>query len=264
MHEPISRDEYMAVAASLEIADGEVAFIGTGLPMVAAYLAKATHAPSVTLVFESGIVDPQPIELATGVGDYRLVHGASKLSGMWYALSLLAQGKVDIGFLGTAEIDAYGNLNSTVIGEYRRPAVRLPGSGGANDMASMARRVVIICRHDKRRLTERLSYCTTPGYLDGPGGRERAGLPGGGPVRVITDLAILGFDTATRRMRVEMLYPGSSLDEVRDNTGFAIDAAATMPSAPLPSAVQLRLLRTVIDPVGIYVKHGSDGRQAMV
>ena len=258
MTEPITRDEYMAVAASLEIRDGEVAFIGTGLPMVAAYLAKATHAPGVRLVFESGIIDPEPAELATGVGDYRLAYGATTLTGMWDALSLLQQGRIDIGFLGTAEIDAYGNLNSTVIGDYRQPKVRLPGSGGANDMASMAHRFVVICRHDRRRLVERLSYCTTPGFLDGPGGRARAGLPGGGPVRVITDRAILGFDPITRRMRVEMLYPGSMLADVVANTGFAIAATDGLRPAPVPAVAQLRLLREVIDPAGIYVKHAAD------
>lgn len=261
MSAPASRDEYMAVAGAAEIHDREVAFIGTGLPMVAAYLAKATHAPGVRLVFESGIVDPEPAELATGVGDYRLAYGATKLAGMWYALSLLQQGKVDIGFLGTAEIDPFGNLNSTAIGDYRRPKVRLPGSGGANDMASMARRFVTICRHDRRRLVERLHYCTTPGFLDGAEGRARAGLPGGGPVRVITDLAVLGFDPATRRMRVEALYPGTTLEQVADNTGFPIAAAPDLRTAPAPSAAQLRLLRQVIDPAGIYVRH-ADGAAA--
>ena len=252
----ISPDEYMAVAAAREIGDGEVAFIGTGLPMVAAYLAKATHAPDARLLFESGIVDPDPVELARGVGDFRLLHGATKVAGMWFSLSLLQQGKVDIAFLGTAEIDPYGNLNSTVIGSYDRPTVRLPGSGGANDMASLARRFVVICRQDTRRFVERLNYTTTPGFLDGPGGRERAALPGGGPVRVITDLAILGFDPDTRRMRVEQLYPGVSLWDVQDSTGFELPAAADLREAPAPSAAQLKLLRERIDPAGVYVRSG--------
>jgi glutaconate CoA-transferase subunit B len=257
----ISRDEYMAVAAAREIADGEVVFVGTGLPMVAAYLAKYTHAPSVTLVFESGIIDPQPVDLATGVGDYRLVHGATKLAGTYYALSLLQRGKIDIGFLGTAEIDPFGNLNTTVIGPYERPRVRLPGSGGANDIASMARRFAVVCRHDRRRFVERLSYLTTPGFLDGDGARERAGLPGGGPVRVITDLAILGFEPGSRRLRVEALLPGTTTAQVVERTGFAIDFAPDLRVAEEPSAEQVRLLRHRIDPAGVYVKRPSAAGQ---
>jgi glutaconate CoA-transferase, subunit B len=248
-----TRDEFMAVAASREIGDGEVAFIGTGLPMVAGYLAKATHAPRTNLVFESGIIDPKPVDLATGVGDYRLLHGATQVAGTWYALSLLQQGKVDIGFLGTAEIDPFGNLNSTAIGGYPKPKVRLPGSGGANDMASMAKRIVIICRHDKRRFVEKVQYVTTPGFLDGPGARERAGLPGGGPVRVITDRAILGFDEKTKRMRLEAIYPGGSVDDVVANTGFELLLAPRIGQVPPPTPEQLHLLRHVIDPTGIYI-----------
>lgn len=253
-----TRDELMAIAASHEIHDGEVAFIGTGLPMVAGYLAKATHAPRTNLVFESGIIDPKPVDLATGVGDYRLLHGATQVAGTWFALSLLQQGKVDIGFLGTAEIDPYGNLNSTAIGGYPKPKLRLPGSGGANDMASMAKRIVIICRHDKRRFVEKVQYLTTPGFLDGPGARERAGLPGGGPVRVITDRAIFGFDDETRRMRIEAIYPGGSVEDVIANTGFELLLAPQIGTVPSPTPEQLHLLRRVIDPTGIYI--GKEAR----
>ncbi|MDA8247718.1 MAG: CoA-transferase subunit beta [Rhodospirillales bacterium] len=252
MTEP-SRDEFMAVAAAAEIGDDETAFIGTGLPMVAAYLAKATHAPRTRLVFESGIIDPSPKQLATGVGDYRLAYGATKVAGMRFALGLLQRGRIDIAFLGTAEIDPYGNLNSTAIGGYPVPRVRLPGSGGANDMASMARRFVVICRQDPRRFVEKLNYVTSPGFLDGPGARARAGLPGGGPVRVITDLGVLGFDPATCRMRAEALFPGVDMATVQARTGFAIAAAPGLHEFPRPSEAQLRLLREHIDPDGIYV-----------
>ncbi len=249
----VSSDEFMAVAAAREIRDGDVAFIGTGLPMVAAYLAKATHAPNVKLVFESGIIDPRPRELASGVGDYKLAFGAPKIAGTAFALSLLQGGRIDIGFLGTAEIDRYGNLNSTVIGPYRQPKVRLPGSGGANDIASMAGRFVIICRLDRRRFVEKLNYLTTPGFLTGPGARAAAGLPGGGPARVITDLAVLGFDPDTKLMRIEALYPGVTIDQVRDQCGFALGCLQTVGQAPAPSAEQLDLLRRVIDPEGVYL-----------
>jgi len=250
----VTRDELMAVAASREIRDGDLAFIGTGLPMVAAYLAKATHAPNVKLMFESGIIDPKPRELASGVGDYRLALGSPKIAGMAYALSLLQGGRVDLGFLGTAEIDAYGNLNSTVIGPYRHPKVRLAGSGGANDIASMAGRFVIIARLDRRRFVEKLSYLTTPGFLTGPGAREAAGLPGGGPARVITDLAVLGFDPASKRMRIEELFAGVTAAEVQERCGFELMKAPGIAESALPTANQLDLLRRVIDPDGIYLK----------
>ncbi len=248
-----SREELMAVAAAREIRDSEVAIIGTGLPMIAAYLAKYTHAPGVTMFFESGIIDAQPESLATGVGDFCLMTDCTKTSGLYYALSLLQGGFVDLGFLGAAEIDQYGNINSTAIGDYRRPKVRLPGSGGANDIASLAKRVVVIVPHERRKFPSRVGYVTTPGHLGGAGEREANGLRGAGPVRVITNLAILGFDDATKRMRLESLHPGVSLDEVKENTGFDLLLPDEAPTTVGPSAEDVRLLREVIDPSGVYL-----------
>lgn len=248
-----TREELMAVAAAQEIQDDEVALIGTGLPMIAAYLAKYTHAPGVTLFFESGIIGSSPKELAIGVGDFRLVSGCVKAAGLYYALSLLQRGVVDLGFLGAAEIDRYGNINSTTIGDYEKPKVRLPGSGGANDIASLAKRVVIIVPHEKRKFPPRCSYVTTPGFLDGPGARERAGLRGAGPVRVITNLAVLGFDDASKQMCLESLHPGISLDEVRDNTGFDLIVPDSITETRTPTGEELRLLRDVIDTEGFYI-----------
>jgi len=249
----VTRQEIMAVAAAREIRNGEVAFIGTGLPMVAAYLAKATHAPEAVLVFESGIVDARPRELAEGVGDLRLLVGCVKSTGLYYALSLLQGGFIDIGFLGAAEVDQFGNLNSTAIGEYRRPTVRLPGSGGANDIGSLARRLVIMVPHERRRLVPRVQYLTTPGFLDGPGARERVGLRGEGPTRVITDLAVLDFDPASKRMRLATLHPGVTVEEVEARTGFPLLRAPGLGETPAPSAEEIRLLRERIDPEGMYI-----------
>jgi acyl CoA:acetate/3-ketoacid CoA transferase beta subunit len=249
----VTRQEIMAVAAAREIQDGEVAFIGTGLPMVAAYLAKYTHAPNSVLIFESGVVGAQPKELATGVGDLRLLHGCVKATGLYYALSLLQGGFVDIGFMGAAEVDQYGNINSTAIGDYRRPKVRLPGSGGANDIGSLAGRVVIILPHERRKLVPRVQYLTTPGFLDGPGERERAGLRGEGPTRVITDLATLDFDPATRRMRLATLHPGVTVEEVEARTGFSLLRVPALGDTPAPGVEEVRLLRERIDPEGIYI-----------
>ena len=248
-----TREELMAVAATREIGDGEVAIIGTGLPMIAAYLAKKTHAPGACLFFESGIIGAFPKELAIGVGDFRLLSNCVKASGLYYALSLIQGGYVDLGFLGAAEIDPYGNINSTVIGDYSQPKVRLPGSGGANDIASLAKRVVVIVPHEKRKFPSRCHYITTPGYLDGPEGRKSAGLPGGGPTRVITNLAIMGFDSDSKRMQIESIHPGVSLDEVQENTGFELLVSKTLTEPQAPNEEQLHLLRNIIDPEGVYI-----------
>ena len=248
-----SRPELMAVTAARQIEDREVALIGTGLPMIAAYLAKATHAPGVTLFFESGIMDAAPKRLATGVGDFCLMTDCVKTAGLYYALSLLQGGFVDLGFLGAAEIDAYGNINSTVIGDYARPKVRLPGSGGANDIASLAKRVIVVVPHERRKFPERCNYVTTPGYLDGRGAREKAGLRGRGPERVITQLAVMGFDSETKRMQVESIHPGTTLEEVQDNTGFDLLIPEVVAETAVPSAAELALLRDVIDPDGVYI-----------
>lgn len=248
-----TRQELMVVAAAREFQDGMVCFIGTGLPMIAAYLAKLTHAPNVVLIFESGTIDAQPRELATGVGDFRLLDGAAKATGLYYALSLLQRGYVDLGFLGAAEIDRFGNINTTVIGDYRSPRVRLPGSGGANDIASLARRFVVLVPHERRKLVERVQYLTTPGYLDGPGARECAGLAGGGPSRVITDLAVLGFDPATKALRVDSLHPQVTAEMVQANTGFELEVPPCTPVTSPPTDEEVRLIRGVIDPDGVYL-----------
>src|SRR5579871_266048 len=217
-------EEVMVFTASREVLDGSAVFVGTGLPMLAAYLAKATHAPEVSLLFESGILDPNPRHLALGVGDFRLMSGATSIRGLHYVLGLLQRGVIDVGFLGAAEVDAFGNINTTVIGgDYRHPAKRLPGSGGANDIASCARTTVIMCPHRRERLVERVQYVTSPGFLGGRDERERAGLPGGGPSMIITDLAVFRFEAETRRVYVSSVHPGVDPSEVVDRAGFALE-----------------------------------------
>ncbi len=248
-----TRQEIMAVAAARELRDKEVAFIGTGLPMIAAYLAKFTHAPGLTLIFESGVIGAQPRGLAIGVGDFKLVSHCQKATGLYYALGVLQGGRVDVGFLGAAEIDSFGNINSTAIGDYQRPKVRLPGSGGANDIASAAKRVIIIAAHQRRKFPVRLHYLTTPGFLEGGDARQRAGLQGGGPSRVITDLAVLGFEPTSKRMRLESLHPGVTLAEVKEQTGFELLIPQHLPETVPPTPEQVRLLRERIDPAGEYL-----------
>ena len=249
-----TRQELMIVAAAREIQNHQTVFVGTGLPMLAGYLAKATHAPESTLLFEAGIVDPKPRHLASGVGDFRLMSGAVAVKGLYYALGLLQGGHVDLGFLGAGEVDQYGNINSTFVGgTYKKPKKRLPGSGGANDIASLAKATVIIVPHTTRKLVKRVQYITTPGYLNGKGAREAAGLTRGGPKRIITDLAVLGFDPNTLTVRVESIHEGVTEEDIRKNSGFDIPIIRNCPKTKPPSSYELELIRS-FDPDGVYLK----------
>lgn len=253
----VSLEEIMVFTAAEEIPDGSTVFVGTGLPMLAAYLAKATHAPDVTMAFESGILDPKPEHLALGVGDFRLMSSATAVRGLHYMLGLLQGGAIDVGFLGAAEVDAYGNINTTVVGgDYAHPGKRLPGSGGANDIASSARSTVIMCPHRPERLVERVQYVTSPGFLGGSDERERAGLTGGGPAMIITDLAVFRFDPVTHRAFVSSVHPAVEPSEVVERTGFAVDVATDIARTRVPDDETVARLRA-IDPDGIYLRHGG-------
>jgi glutaconate CoA-transferase subunit B len=254
----LTTKEQMIVAAAREILDDDVVFVGVGVPMAAAYLAKTTHAPKARILFESGIVDTIPIGTPLSIADPRVSYRCAQSCGLFYALSILQRGYVDISLLGAAEVDKYGNINSTVIGNYRRPSVRLPGSGGGNDAASHSKRIVILIPHEKRRLPERVSYITSPGYLHGPEGRKEAGLGVGGPSKVITDLAVLGFDHETKMMRLESIHRGVSVSQVKENTGFEIMMPREVPTTEPPTADQLKLLRSKIDQHGFYTKKWRD------
>ncbi len=235
----------MIISAAREIRDYDVVFIGVGIQLSAAYLAKMTHAPNAKILFESGIIDSNPVEIPVGIADPRLSSRCAKTTGIYYALSLLQRGFVDISFLGGAEVDRYGNINSTVIGDYRNPEKRLPGSGGANDAASHSNRVVILIPHEKRRFPERVSYITSPGFIDGPKGREKAGLTRGGNIRVITNLGVFGFDSNSKIMRIESIHPGVGLATIQDNTGFDITISEEIPITEPPTIEQLRILRHI-------------------
>lgn len=251
-----SADEMMAVTTSTYMRDCDTLFIGTGLPMVAAFLAKAHHAPNARLLFESGVFDARPKAIAKAVGDPRLVSTARRVSDLLDALLILQGGRVDLGVIGCAQIDRFGNINTTAIGPkgYAHPTTRLPGSGGANDIASDAKHFLIVTRHDRRRFVERLDYRTTPGYLTGPGGREAAGLPGGGPIAVVTDKCVFEFNGATRAMFVKSIHPGVTVAEIIEATGFSLNIEPNTPQTPAPTAEQLRILRTEVDPDGVYLK----------
>ena len=224
--------------------------VGTGAPCAAAMLAQQTTAPNLTLLFEAGGVGPKLPRMPISVGDSRTFHQGLMATSMADIMEMCQRGMVDYTFLGGAQIDAFGNLNSTLIGDdYQRPKVRLPGSGGANDLASFCWRVLVLTPHDRRRFVERLDFVTTAGYLSGPGSREAAGLPAGtGPYRVITNLAVLGFDQATCRMQIQSVHPGVSLEEVRDNTGFDLLVREPLATTAEPTNEMLRVLRDEVDP----------------
>lgn len=250
----VTLEETMVYSAAGEIGNGGTVFVGTGLPMLAAYLAKATHAPDVTLLFESGIIDPRPSHLALGVGDFRLMRDASGIRGLHYVLGLLQRGVIDVGFLGAAEVDQYGNINSTIIGgDYKHPGKRLPGSGGANDIASMAKATVIMAQHKPERLVEKVHYITSPGVLGGGDERKKAGLVGGGPVMLITDMAVFRFDPQTKRAHLASIHSGVDPADVVANAGFAIELHDGIPRTPQPDAATVELLRS-LDPDGVYLR----------
>src|SRR5436309_5919280 len=233
--------ELMICCAARLLEDGCTVAVGTGAPCAAAMLAQRTTAPNLVIFFEAGGVAPQLPTMPISVGDSRTFYRGLMATSMADIMETCQRGMVDYTFLGGAQIDAYGNLNSTMIGaDYARPKVRFPGSGGANDLASLCWRVLVVTQHDRRRFVERLDFLTTPGYLTGPGAREAGGLPPGtGPYRVITDLAVLGYDEQTRRMEVRSLHPGISLEQVRAATGFELGVREPLDTTLPPTEHEL-------------------------
>ncbi len=241
--------ELMIVAASRELENGATVGVGTGAPCAAAMLAQKTHAPDLVILFEAGGISPQLPEMPISVGDSRTFYRAIKAGGMCDIMDACARGLVDYTFLGGAQIDMYGNLNSTVIGDYEKPKVRLPGSGGANDFASFCWRTMVITPQDKRRFVEKLDFLTTPGWITGGNSRTEAGLPEDtGPYKIITDMAIMGFDEESKRMTVLSLNPGSTKEMVQENCGFELLWAKNITETPPPTKEELRILREQVDP----------------
>ncbi len=245
--------ELMAVCGSRQIKNGEVVFIGTGLPLIAAMLAKKTHAPRAKIVYEAGFIDSNAKDIALSIADSRLGYKAAAAIGLIETLGLMLQGgHVDVGFVGAAQIDEYGNINTTYIGSFEKPTVRLPGSGGGNDIISSAKRIIVIMPHEKRKMVKKLDYLTSPGFLDGPGAREKAGLLGGGPSLVVTNLCQMDFDPETKRIRLATIHPGVTIQQIVENSGFDIILLKSASTTELPTQEELTLLRA-IDPNGIYI-----------
>ncbi len=247
--------ELLICLAARLFEDRTTAFIGTGIPMLAAALARKLYTPNLVPIFEFGGVG-SPLEyLPRAVGEARTFHRAIWAAGICEIMETSQRGLVEYGFLGAAQIDPYGNLNTTVIGSYDHPKVRLPGAGGGNDVGSLCWRTIILMKHEKHRFVERLDFLTTPGYLEGGDSREKAGLPkGSGPYRVVTNLAVLGFDEKTKRMKLLSLNPGVTVEQVIENTGFELIIPDQVEVNDPPTEEELRVLREEIDPEGFYLE----------
>lgn len=252
-HDGYTPNEVMIVAAARALAGARTVFVGVGLPNIACTLARRTVAPDLELIYESGVYGARPARLPLSIGDPTLVTGAASAMPMADLFGLYLQGgRVDVALLGGAQIDRFGNLNTTVIGEYGAPMVRLPGSGGACEIATHARSLLYILRLSRRTFVERLDFVTSPGFLTGGDARERLGLPGGGPRLVITDKALFDFGGEGHQMRLVSLHPGVALDGVRQSIGWEIAVAETLAATPPPSPAELRAIREELDPTGMY------------
>ena len=246
--------ELLICTASRLMLDNTTAFIGTGIPMLAASLAQRMHAPNLVTIFEFGGTGALLDELPIAVGGQSTFQRAIAATGICDVMETAQRGFIEYGFLGGAQIDPFGNLNSTVIGDYRHPKVRLPGSGGGNDVGSHCWQTIAIMRHDTRRFVEEVDFITTPGYLSGPGTRESAGLPPDtGPFRVVSNLAVLGFHPQSKRMMLLATQPGVSVEDVIANTGFDLVIAEQVESNPPPTEDELQILRGEIDQDGLYI-----------
>ncbi|MCI0580584.1 MAG: CoA-transferase subunit beta [Chloroflexi bacterium] len=245
--------ELMIVSAARALKGSRVVFVGVGLPNIACNLAQRSHAPGLELVYESGIFGAHPARLPLSIGDPTLVSGATSAISMADLFMLYLQGGlVDVALLGGAQIDKYGNLNTTVIGDYHRPKVRLPGSGGACEIAINARRLFMIMRLKKRAFVEKLDFVTSPGHLDGDAGRDRWRMPGAGPELVITDRALFNFDAETREMTLIELAPGETADSVRAEVAWSLRLSPDLRQMLPPTVEELALIRQELDPEGLY------------
>ena len=246
--------ELMICVAARLFENGTTALIGTGIPMLAAMLAIKTSAPDLMAMFEFGSLGSTLERLPLAVAEARTFHRAVAVMGLAEAMEASQRGFVDYGFLGGAQIDMYGNLNSTVIGAYDDPTARLPGSGGANDIGTSCWKTVAIMDHALRRFVPQVDFITTPGYLRGPGAREEAGLPAGtGPVNVVSTLGLMDYEPVTCRMRLVATHPGVTVAEVLENTGFELLVAEGVEVNQPPTTDELRILREEIDPGRLYI-----------
>jgi glutaconate CoA-transferase subunit B len=245
--------ELMTVNAARLLKDGDTVFVGVGVPNLACNLARRTHAPNLVMIYEAGVIGARPARLPLSIGDPTLVSGANSVCSMYDIFAFyLQRGNVDVGFLGGAQIDRYGNINATVIGDYNHPKVRLPGSGGSMEIAAWANRCYIITPHQKRRFPERVDFRTSAGFLDGNGQRAASGVRGKGPQAVVTDIGILEPDESGEFI-LTALHPDKTFEMAAANTGWTLKRAADLRHTEPPTAEELRILREELDPTGIYL-----------
>ncbi|MEA4926784.1 MAG: CoA-transferase [Syntrophomonadaceae bacterium] len=250
--------EFFAVCSARQIKDGEVVFAGIGSPLLGAMLAKQTHAPNCVIVTECGGIGPQTDRTFLGIGDNVCIENAISNNSLWRLFADQQRGYIDIGMIGGAQVDKYGNLNSTCLfgdGDYYSPKVRFPGSGGANDIASSAGRFIVTTPLDKRRFVERVDYITSPGYIDGPDGRKKNGLPGEGPAAIITDKAIFKFDKATGEAYLDQVKSGVTVQEVIDNVGWDLKVASNVTEIEEPTVKEIEVVR-ILDEYKIFTGDG--------
>jgi len=246
--------EMMAVAAAREIEDGEKVIIGTGLPLLGAFLAQKTHAPNMIAIYESGGIDCKPIATPLSVADSVLVPGSAMQGGLMEGLGIVHAGELDLGFLGGAQIDKYGNINSTGAGDWSKKEsfTYFAGSGGANDMATSGKRTVAIMPQDKKKFVEKCEYITTPGYLGGPGEREKLGMIGGGPNCVISTMGVYRFDEDTKEMYLAEFFPGQSVEKVKAACAWDLKVSPNVVETTQPTEKDIKILRD-LDPTGFYL-----------
>lgn len=246
--------ELMTINAARLLRDGDVVFVGVGLPNLACNLARRTHAPHLVMIYEAGVIGAQPARLPLSIGDPTLVSGALSVCSMYEIFSLyLQRGNIDVGFMGGAQIDRFGNINATVIGEYAQPKVRLPGSGGSMEIAAWANRCYIMTPHQKRRFPEQVDFRTSAGFLNGRKERDAAKLRGQGPQAVVTNLGLLEPDD-NGELILTALHPNIEIEQVRDNTGWDLKVASQLRTTQPPTREELNILREDLDPGGIYLK----------
>lgn len=249
-----SSPELLTINAARLLRDGDVVFVGVGLPNLACNLARRTHAPNLVMIYEAGVIGAQPARLPLSIGDPTLVSGALSVCSMYDIFAFyLQRGNVDVGFLGGAQIDRFGNINATVIGEYEHPKVRLPGSGGSMEISAWANRCYIITPHQKRRFPEKVDFRTSAGFLGGRSQRDAAHLRGGGPQAVVTDIGILEPDE-NGELVLTGLHPGKTVEAARANTGWDLKVAPEVKFTNAPTRDELQILREELDPDGIYLK----------
>jgi glutaconate CoA-transferase, subunit B len=252
--------ELMITIAARNLEDGAIVLVGTGAPCAAAMLAQKTSAPNLVIMFEAGGIAPILSSMPISVGDSRTTRKALMASTMDEIMSNCQRGIVDYCFLGGAQIDKYGNLNSTIIGDdYSAPKIRLPGSGGANDLASLCWQTMVVTPQDKRRFVEKLDFCTTPGYLQGGNSREIAGLPANtGPYKVITNIGVYGFHPETKEMMLLSLHPGCSIEDMKNSSTFEILIPSEYETTAEPTEQELKILREDVDPLKYII--GKEAR----